>query len=156
MNDSKTARWIFSHATHKSDSCLIWPYGRDGGGYARASVRGYSTRLAHRIMCQIANGHPPTEQHVARHICGNGHFGCVNPRHLRWGTVAENSADMEAHGTKRFGEQTSLAVLDKNRVRKIRELISSGISQRKVAKMFGVSAGTIQAIAEGRTWGHVK
>lgn len=153
---SKTAKFIFAHVNYKNDFCLLWPYGHDGQGYARAKVKGFSTRLAHRIMCELVNGKPPFEGAVARHTCGMGHEGCVNPNHLEWGTVAQNSADMEIHGTKPLGEKVSRSVLTESDVRKIRTLIAGGKSQRFVAGEVGVCAGTVQAIAEGRTWGHVQ
>lgn len=152
---SKTTDWLRLNATHENQDCLLWPYGRDGGGYARACVSGFSTRLAHRIMCEMVYGEPPTKKHVAMHTCGNGHSGCVNPAHLKWGTVAENNADKERHGTKPIGEKTGLAVLCADSVREIRQLSKCGLSQRKIAPQFGVTAGTIQAVIERRTWRHV-
>lgn len=152
----KSADFIRAHTDYKSDECLSWPYGRDSQGYARACVRGYSTRLAHRIMCEMVWGPPPNPDSVARHLCGKGHEGCINPMHLKWGTVAENAADQEIHGTKLFGEKKGRAVLCPQRVRKIRAMSLGGMAQRKIATQIGVSAGTVQAILEGRTWGHVK
>ena len=154
--ESKTAKFIFAHVSHNGDDCLLWPYGHDGQGYARAKVKGFSTRLAHRIMCHLVSGPPPFVGAVARHTCGMGHEGCVNPRHLEWGTVAQNSADMDAHGTKPVGEKHARAVLTEADVRRVRRLIADGKSQRNVAAEFGVCAGTVQAICEGRTWGHVR
>lgn len=153
---SKTSEFIYAHAKHDNEDCLLWPYGHDGGGYARAKVKGFSTRLAHRIMCEIVHGPAPFDGAVARHKCGMGHEGCVNPTHLEWGSVAQNSADMEAHGTKPVGQMVPRAVLNDCKVRKIRALIAQGKSQRFVARQIGVCAGTVQAIVERRTWGHVK
>jgi len=53
------------------------------------------------------------------------------------------------------GESHHLAKLDEAKVRKIRHLHRK-LSRRLLAEMFRVSASTIQAIQEGRTWKKVK
>lgn len=153
---SKTAEYLFKHVNHIGSDCLSWPYGRDGQGYARAKVKGFETRLAHRIMCELVNGPPPFEGAVTRHSCGMGHKGCVNPNHLKWGTVAENNADKELHGNKPVGEKCGVSVLNPEKVRIIRRSSASGETQRSIASSLMVSAGTVQAVLEGRTWAHVK
>jgi len=151
----KTARFLTEHVTHDSDECLIWPYGRDGGGYARAKVIGYDTRLAHRIMCEMVNGPAGFSDALARHLCGRGRDGCVNPKHLAWGTAADNSADMVTHGTRQLGEQTSNSVLTENMVKAIRAMVRKGRSQRDIASLIGVHHATVQAVSERRTWKHI-
>jgi hypothetical protein len=59
------------------------------------------TLYAHRLMCQLAHGDPPTPDHIAAHSCGRGHEGCVNPNHLSWKTYSENELDKRVHGTTR-------------------------------------------------------
>jgi hypothetical protein len=83
-----------------SDECLIWPYGRDNRGYAQMSwrKRGKAIKKVYCAVCEEVHGTPPTPKHEAAHSCGNGHLGCINPRHLRWLTHKENLAEMRAHG----------------------------------------------------------
>lgn len=152
---TKTGEWIKSNVHHSGDDCLIWPFGRDGGGYARATLEGFKTRLAHRIMCELAHGAPGDEHSVARHLCGKGHEGCVNPRHLAWGRISDNISDRSVHGTQAKGEKIGISVLTKADVMQVRNMSAMGKSQRKIAEQFSVSHGTIQAILEGRTWRHV-
>lgn len=152
----KTGAFLEQNAAHPGDECLIWPYGRDGGGYARAKVSGYTTRLAHRIMCEMAHGKPPFLGAVARHECGNGHLGCVNPRHLKWGTVAENNADKEIHGTKPIGHRIARSILCPDAVRDIRQRQAAGMTQKQIAAVHNVHPTTVQAVIEGRTWRHVQ
>ncbi len=45
--------------------------------------------------------------------------------------------------------------LTEDDIREIRELASEGLSQRKIAKQFGVTRGTIEPILKGETWTHV-
>ncbi len=74
------------------DDCVVWPYSRNPQGYGQTY---YSSEVmgAHRVMCILAHGEPPSPKHQAAHSCGNGRNGCVNPAHLRWATPKENIAD---------------------------------------------------------------
>ena len=156
VKQNKTAVFILRHLSHENSECLLWPYGRDSGGYARAKVPGFSTRLAHRIMCELANGRKPFAGALARHKCGNGHLGCVNPRHLAWGSAQDNANDALSHGTVPRGEQNAKSVLKLEDVLRIRIMSAEGLSQRKIADQFGISPATVQAIIEGRTWRETK
>lgn len=82
----------------QSDKCIWWPMGRDDKGYAVVCIPGGTNRKAYRVICEMVNGNPPTPKHVASHTCGNGHAGCVNPRHLEWKTNSENQRDRRRHG----------------------------------------------------------
>ena len=53
------------------------------------------------------------------------------------------------------GEEHGSAILTENSIREIRELIKT-IPRKLVAKQYGVSRKTIDAIATRRRWGHVK
>ncbi|MCT4369079.1 HNH endonuclease [Yangia mangrovi] len=152
---NKSARKLIELSEFDGDDCLIWPLGRDAGGYGRAKMPGFTTRLAHRIMCELKHGTPPFPDAVAMHRCGNGHLGCVNPNHLSWGTVAENNEDKRAAGNQPIGESSGNARLDTRAIRRIREMRSKGASQRVIAAAFDVHPATVQAVLEGRTWGHV-
>jgi hypothetical protein len=150
-----TGDFLHKNLTTTQTECLLWPFGRDAFGYGRAFVNGYSSRLAHRVMCEMRHGPPdPISPHV-RHLCGMGHKGCVNPNHLLWGTPSENSADKERHGTKPLGSTTGLAKLCDVDVKNILHRRAKGDTYKSLAEAFGVSLGTIQAIAERRTWRHV-
>lgn len=151
----RTEKFLKSHVDHDGDECLLWPFGRDGNGYARANVPGFSTRLAHRIMCEMVHGPSPFDGAIARHLCGRGGDGCVNQRHLAWGTPAQNYADMVAHGNNAIGEKIGRSVLTVGSVVAIRELHTQGSTQRDIAEKMGVHHTTIQAVIERRTWRHV-
>lgn len=152
---SRSGEWIKSHASFEGDECLIWPFGRDAYGYGRASLKGHSSRLAHRIMCEVVHGEAPFHGAVAMHKCGMGHNGCVNPRHLKWGTTVENNAHKCQMGNQPRGEAIGVSVLCESRVSKIRQMAARGISQRKIAKAIGAHHATVQAVIERRTWQHV-
>jgi len=128
------------------DECLIWPYTRDWGGYAKIGKNS-----VHRVVCSEVNGPPPTAIHQATHSCGNGHLGCVNPRHLRWKTAAGNSADMVAHGRSQRGTKHPQSILDEEKVRTILALKGTA-TQRELGERFGVSQGTIWRIHQRKIW----
>lgn len=105
-------RWVMEVAlVYKGDECLTWPFGK-GHGYGRMSVKGKATN-AHAHILECDAGPKPTPEHEACHSCGNGHLGCVNRKHLYWGTRADNVQDAIRHGTfkapppgARWGRQT--------------------------------------------------
>jgi DNA invertase Pin-like site-specific DNA recombinase len=71
---------------------------------------------------------------------------------LRWGTPASNSADQKRDGTVNQGERNGAAKLTADSVRGIRELISSGVSDREIAKLFNVHKMQVSRIRRGKTW----
>lgn len=104
--------FLHSLVKHSGEECVAWPYSRNPQGYGqtyyRAEVMG-----AHRVMCMLEYGGPPSDKHQAAHSCGKGHLGCVNPRHLRWATAQENIKDkFDLHGwyqpRDKFGRITGI------------------------------------------------
>lgn len=102
---------------------------------------------------------PPPEELAMRHSCDN--CWCVNPEHLTPGTITENMKDKEERergnrDNSAKGQTHYRAKLNDDKVREIRILFASGISQPKIAKRFGVARATIRDIHTGKTWKHVK
>ena len=146
-------KWVLAHASWVGEGCLLWPFSRITGGYGmtRCDGRGIA---AHRAMCEAAHGQPPSEKHEVAHSCGNGRGGCVNPKHLRWATHAENCADKLAHGTDNRGEKHNAAKLSELDVEFI--FASYGkFNQYELADMLGVTQGHVNNILCGRSWRHV-
>ncbi|OBP75441.1 hypothetical protein BAE42_07630 [Mesorhizobium loti] len=70
---------------------------------------------------------------------------------MYWGTNADNSADMIAHGRSTRGEKQPTSKLTEDDVRAIRKLAGSMI-QREIAEKFGVHIMTVNDILHRRRW----
>lgn len=70
---------------------------------------------------------------------------------LRWGTNRENMADKKRHGTEQSGERNPSAKLTLCEVYLIRKELPYK-TNKDIAAMFGVSAGTISHIRTQHTW----
>lgn len=139
--------WLREHASHQDDACLIWPFSIVRG-YGNVGING-KIYYAHRYMCEMVNGPPPTPKHQAAHSCGCGHAGCVNPRHLSWKTPSENQLDKREHGTAyKEGRRNKLHPQDVIAIRTLKGVRT----QDELAEMFGVSRRNIGAILDGRSW----
>ena len=143
-------RWLEENVGYHGDDCLRWPFADDGKGYGVVKVDGQQTS-AHRAMCKLVHGDPPTADHEVAHSCGQGHLRCVNPNHLRWATRSENHADKLTHGTHNRGERCPTADLTESQVRQILSL--KGIMLKKdIAAQFGVSLSHVSNIHLGKRW----
>jgi hypothetical protein len=74
----------------------------------------------------------------------------VNPNHLRWATRLENVTDMEAHGTKPLGDETSGAKLTNEQALAI---FRDPRGHRAIADDYDVSRSAVSAIKTGIRWG---
>lgn len=101
--------FFLSALNSTTEECIAWPYAKRGLGRGAIQWQG-KTQKVHRVMCEQAHGHPPTTKHHAAHECGNGHLGCINPRHLAWKTASENEADKIRHGTEPKQRQPKFSV----------------------------------------------
>lgn len=137
-----------------TEDCIIWPYpfrGKGRGCYAHITVD-RKTWPAHRYVCHRAHGPEPKPKMETCHSCANKR--CVNPRHLRWGTQAENGADRTEHGTVCRGEAQWKAKLTQDHVREIKSLLGTK-TDAELAKRFGVTSTNIYYIRRGKAWRHV-
>jgi hypothetical protein len=75
----------------------------------------------------------------------------VHPKHLRWATHKENEADKSGHGTVARGERHGHSRLTPEDVSKIKKL-AGAISQREIAKRFGIGQQNVSDIVCGRRW----
>lgn len=149
-------------STAGADKCWVWMGAKDERGYGRfhIGIGRSSTMLAHRIAHALACGELPE---AVCHSCDNP--SCCNPVHLFSGTRAINNLDMMAKGRhwsqknpelSTRGESHGSAKLTEKAVKSIRtEYGQGGLSQRELAKRYGVSQRTICKVLTGKGWLHV-
>lgn len=139
-----------------TDECLIWPYANDGKGYGIVWFNKKNCYV-HRIICERVNGPPTKLKPISRHLCGNGHLGCFNKKHLIWSDQKENMADKLIHGTSNRGERQGISKLKNEEVM---EIYRSGDTTENLAKRFNVTRSNIRCIKNGVSWswltGHKK
>lgn len=144
----KAYAWVLAHADFQDDNCLQWPFSltRGYGALSHMGRRGY----AHRFMCELIHGEPPTAQHEAAHSCGRGDLGCVNPKHISWKTKSGNLLDCREHGTQARTYDGTRGRITQGQADQIRAM--KGIKlQREIAGEFGISESTVSDIWLGRT-----
>lgn len=139
-------RWLREHASYDGDGCLIWPFARLKNGYGTLAYLG-DCHYAHRFMCELVNGPPPSPLHETAHSCGKGHEGCAHPKHLSWKTKSGNMLDSKRHGTHIRSRRNRLKP---EQVAHIRALKGT-MTQAEIAGMFKISEPTVRDIYLGRS-----
>lgn len=146
---SACQKWLDDHVDHGGDDCLIWPFSHTRGyGHFKC---GDQRLYAHRYMCVLVHGEPPSDEHQAAHSCGKGHEKCVHPRHISWKTPSDNQLDRRSHGTTKrngYGPAGRLTILQAEEMRRLRTYKT----QDELAVMFGTSRGNVQFILSGKTF----
>lgn len=128
------------------NDCWLWQGTVDSStGYGR-----YGKRRAHIVALEAVTPRPTDKTH-ALHATHCTSRLCVNPAHLRWGTQAQNCADIAVVGNRK-GEKHHNAKLTEEQVREIR---SCDESTKSLAERFGVHWVTIQDVRNRRTWNHL-
>lgn len=144
-----TEKWLLDHVAYQGDDCLPWPFRRDSRVGRGRLLYKKKLEWAHRVMCKLAHGEPPTSKHQAAHSCGNGHEACVNPRHLSWKTNQENSMDRSAHGNAINAWWGNKGKLRQEQVEAIKALRGKQ-AQVRTAAAFGVSLSCVQYHQTGK------
>lgn len=144
----KIVAWLRENASHEGKNCLKYPFYIDPKlGYPLFGFEG-KILYAHRFMCELKNGPPPTDNHEAAHTCGNAHMGCINPNHLKWKTRIENAQDRLKHGNYNDHKGKRHYRLRPEQIAFIREC-KGIITQWELSEIYGVSRQTISGIHTG-------
>lgn len=139
--------WIAEALAYTGDACLLWPFTQTPKGYPQARMANGATGRVNRYVCEKAHGAPPSKAHHAAHSCGTRL--CLNPKHLGWATAYENNLDILKHGRRRTGEHKKLSKLTEQDVREIR---ASTLSQRALARRYGVCQAVISQVVRRAAW----
>lgn len=132
-----------------TDDCVVWPYGLDSWGYGRVRYLGRKW-TTHRLALVLATGVNDPAMQAAHGPCHNP--ACMNTRHLRWATHAENQGDRLRDGTHNRGERAARARLTDDDVRFI---LTSSERVAVLADQFGVHRNQIYRIKDGSRWPHI-
>lgn len=140
--------------SYSGDDYLIWPFARNSNGYGHLYLPNGTGISAARLVCQEAHGNPPSPRHETAHSCGNGHLGCVTPKHLRWATPKENCRDRIVHGTQTRGQDINTNKLTESEVIEIHRMLQEGKrSKISLARQFNIGNSSIHRIKSGAAWG---
>lgn len=135
---------------YTGDDCLKWPFGRGSHGHGDIWWGG-KKRVASNLVCELRHGPAPHPDLQAAHSCGNGHLGCVNPKHLRWATRSENAIEAVEHGALPRGERVYGAKLTEADVLKIRRMAGT-MTHKSIANIFGVTRCHVTDIVNRKRW----
>ncbi len=124
--------------------CWLWK-GMTRNGYGLLYA-GAKYLPAHRYAYELFVG-PIPEGAIILHSCDVPR--CVNPKHLRPGTHAENVADMRERGRLLCGMRNPGAKLTPEAVNMIR---TSEHTLTYLARLFGVTPTTISDVRRGKRW----
>jgi hypothetical protein len=136
--------------------CTLWLEGLNRTGYGRLRWDG-KAQLAHRLAWLACHGSIPKGLCIL-HRCDNP--GCINPDHLRVGSQADNTADMQARnrstaGRSRpdaWGEGNGNARHSQQTIEAVR--LAAG-THAEIARRFGVSKTSVGYVKRGIQWGHL-
>lgn len=144
-------RFLEAHLRTESDECVIWPFALNINGYPKLQF-GKDTGTAHRHVCELTHGNAPAPDLHAAHSCGVR--ACINPRHLRWATVAENTEDRRLHGNHVVGMRNAHSKLTDAEVLQIRDLFGH-IRTSDIANAYGIHRSTVLKIFKRMAWSSV-
>ena len=153
IDKHRLALFLAKFEEKSCDECWEWAAATNEHGYG-VFWNGERLEKAHRYAYRILFGALAPEADVL-HACDNP--GCVNPFHLYEGDAASNVADMWAKGRATLviqrGSAQAGAKLSDAKVASIRARYKSGgVSQRMLAREFGVTQRTIWRVVNGKNW----
>lgn len=141
------------------DECWEWQRCRRGsnwyGCFLHLNKEGiYRNIGAHRYLYIQLFGSITNKKLLVLHTCDNPI--CCNPNHLWLGTHRNNMDDKVLKDRQQKGSNVNTSKLTRDKVLLIRERLSVGDSQRKLAKFFGVKHTSIGQIGRRTSWKHLQ
>jgi hypothetical protein len=151
--------WEKVDKTSSPTGCWLWTAGifkHFGHGQFWVASTGKSD-CAHRVAWRLCGYELPTKSSglMLCHQCDVP--ACVNPEHLRLGTMQDNMNEMKERGrsNKPKGEQTGHAKVTEETVRRIREMASQGHTHKNIGASVGLARSSVGSIVTRKNWKHV-
>ena len=112
------------------------------------------SRVVHRLVLDAFHGPQPSCIHECNHKDGKKSNNVFS--NLEWVTPVENNAHSVASGFwhPHIGEKHGMAILTETDVKHIRS-VAGTVTNRSLAKHYGVNPVTIAAVIKRRNWKHV-
>lgn len=142
---------FFDKTKLAENGCFEWQAAKNPAGYGMFNRTGTTSKviLAHRMAYLLEHGELP-EGSVVMHLCDNP--SCVNVKHLRLGTHAENHDDKKNKGRSNTGTRHGMHVLNEEKVLGIR---ASKMRQRDIAAIYGITQSVVSEIRARKAWRHI-
>ncbi len=134
----------------RDGDCWEWTGKALRKGYAHTRYLG-KAQLVHRVSWHLKHGEFPVN--FLLHSCDNRR--CVNPDHLREGTLQDNTHDMVSRNRQARGEKAGNATLTEDIVKAILAEPKRWGFQSKLATRFNINTGTVSRIRRGLSWKHI-
>lgn len=153
--------WVNGRYGRRKTPMVLSP-GTGSGGYKTVQLRidagKYRAKRLHVLVLETFTGPCPPGQ-LCRHL--NGDPSDNRLANLSWGTYAENTRDMQGHGTANYlrGTDMHFAKLTDEDVRWARSVLIKGDKEfgyAALGRCLGVSHETIRQAINGKTWKHVE
>ena len=139
-----------------NSGCWLWTAAVKEFGYGVMGLghREDGIEKAHRVSYKLYKGDIPAGMNVL-HSCDVA--CCVNPQHLRLGTLADNARDCVSRNRHKTpdnkGEKAKWAKLNAAKVIHIKKKEMTGVAY---AKLYNVSKSSIYEIWRGKNWATIK
>ena len=150
-----TTEEMFWVRVEKTATCWLWHGVIRPDGYGNFSPTPRKIIMAHRFSYTLTHGPIPPNM-VIMHTCDTP--ACVNPSHLRIGTLAENTRDTWVKGRAKPGRFPKgsahwRAKFTEDEILRIRHLHDTGqATLAELTKQYNVWKSTMFCIVHRRTW----
>ncbi len=133
-----------------NEECWNWTAGKQSKGYGSFGIGNGKTALAHRVAYELTYGEIP-EGLCVRHI--NHNKLCMNPSHLRLGTIADNNRDMVEAGRQAKGMKNGRSkLIDEYIVLMRSDFQAKEKTIKELAEEYDIHYNTARNAIQGKTW----